>query len=146
MQLQKARIYNRLFQLGKNGTFYRVRYLSDGTMLGDLNENDKIAPKTVLVNETAASFDIPMQFRRYARRERSGWTWQLYLAFDKEVIIEAFEKELIEQAIILPYDKENKLQQVTLELVDSEYTHPVKREPASGTQVTLTFHATLGPV
>lgn len=144
MKLQKSRIFNKLYSLAKAGEFYRVHYASDGSMLTDYNAADKIQPKTILVNELTAEFETPENFRRFARRERSNWVWELYLAFSVEAALEKFEKQLIEKAIILPHDPDEELPQVTLNLLSVEYTHPVKREPAGGTQVSFTFQATVG--
>jgi hypothetical protein len=146
MYLQKARIYNKLLELAQVGKFYLATYNADGTLVENYTTDKEVSPKTISINEVTSDFDTPVNFRRYARRERSNWTWQLFLAFDKEVIVERFEKEIIANALILPYDKTHNLQQVTLNLVDVEYTHPVKREPAAGTQASFTFQAALGPI
>ena len=139
--MQKPRIQNLLMNLARAGKFYLAEYDHQGF----LSAGEAVSPKSVSVNEVSSEFDDPVQFRRFACRERSSWTWSMLLAFDKEVIVEEFEEALTEKAIILPSEPSKKLLQVTIKLLSCEYIHPVRMEAAAGSKVSLTFQVQVGP-
>lgn len=140
----RIRIQNKLVELAKAGPFYPVSYAN-----GDSSANtaQTVAPSSAIANEVSASFSQAVRNRMRDMRERTEWQFQLLIGFDQEVVCEAFERALTDNPVKLLRDPNNSLkQQVTLELRDAEYRHPVQQEGRTGTFVTYTFEARLSPL
>lgn len=102
-----------------------------------------IKPLTpILCNEINGVFEEDPQYKRSRILRRSGWTFQIKMRFDREVLLEAFEQSWMQNPLVIP--AANGLPQVTLLLQTSEPVHPVQQSGANGTIVTYTFEAELG--
>lgn len=142
MALQTDRIHNAIYAAIAAHDFPRVSYDPD-TKLRATDEMDTEKAETILVRATSTAFEQAVGYRRTPRvQDRSEWVWEAEVAFDNQVELELFERELSDGAILLPRTAELN-QQVTITLTAVEYTHPPQHQPSSGTRAVLTFTATL---
>jgi hypothetical protein len=142
----KVRVQNALIDAAMAGAarpFYKVTY-SDAQKLSLATSGGSpvlVLPKEAFANEVRTEYGEAAHFRRYRRLERTGWTWELRLSFDQEVVCEAFEESLADPPILLPSDKTLGYAQVTLAFQFADYTHPPTQQARTGTKVTYTFEA-----
>jgi hypothetical protein len=140
----KKRIYDALVATIKAGVFRRVTHdQSTGTLI----EGSVVAPASIEVNETESTFRRTSSRNRQSWvQERGDWEWMAHVDFDKEVMLEEFEKALLAVPIVLPHDPGNGLGQVRITLLRGRYRHPVRMQSSSGTKASYRFLAELSPV
>lgn len=139
---QRVRIQNHLMMLAKAFMFAAVTYDATTGLANQINNDTmKIAPVSANANEISSNFEVDLKQGRHRALLRTPWTFELHLTFDVEVMLEEFEASLIENAISLAKDAGNGLDQVFIELISSNYIHPVKQEAPTGTKAVFTFTA-----
>lgn len=104
-----------------------------------------VVPAQILANETGASFAEPQRNRQSFKQERSSWSWRLIIGFNVEISSEAFEQSLIEKPIRVLADPALGQQQVDIVLVDVQYEHPPQQQSPSGSRLTYSLAANVGP-
>lgn len=142
---QEQRIQNQLIAEAATGPFHPVTYDKD-TKLKTVDVLSTVQPGEALAQAISTSFGVPRRNRRSDRLERNKWRWHLACRFNQEVSIEAFEKRLIGQNILLARDDSNDVAQVSLKLQSADPFHPPQQQPNTGTQVVFVFEAELSPV
>lgn len=142
---QDERIQRQLIAEAATGPFHPVTYDKD-TKDKTVDVLSTVQPGEAIAQAISTSFGVPVRNRRTDRRERNRWRWHLACRFKEEVSIEAFEKRLIGQAILLARDQDNDLEQVSLKLQSADPFHPPQQHPNTGTQVVFVFEAELSPV
>lgn len=143
----KQAAHNAIVAAINQGVFLPVTY-DPATKLMSIpeDESEAIPPASLAANELTCLFGLPERNRRDRIMERNTWRWQAIVKFHREVVLELFEEELLAAPILVAQDDTKNLRQITLHLIDADYTHPPKQSPSSGTQVVYTFEARLGPV
>lgn len=136
------KIHKALRQAAKTHNFPMVNYPGNART----TTATVVPAKTILSNELTASFITPRRNRLTYRREKSAWTWELLVAFDRAVSLESFEDSLVESPPTIPRDEDEGTPQVVMLLEDAEYRHPPTTSPSSGTRVRYRFTADLSPV
>lgn len=136
----KEKIYEALIGLGLDGVFLPVTHAGRTMTIGSTS----VKPKTVLAWEDSSSFDVAIRHRRTRKQERIRWTWKLFLEFNREVTLEKFEEGFCNAPTLLP--RTTDTQQITFNLMDAEYEHPVRNQPVKGSQAIYTFEVILSPV
>lgn len=145
--LHKQSVHNSVVEAIKAGVFLPVTYDQETKLMSiAVEEEDAVPPASISANELTCLFGLPERYRRSRIFERNTWRWQVIVKFDREVVAEVFEENLLIDPILVPSDKDNGLRQITINLLDAEYIHPPRQGSSSGTQVTYTFEAQLGPV
>lgn len=131
-------IQNGLVTLAREHKFPTVLY-SDGLAQPSRDEGSSLRPRTVLANEVLRTFDVdPRQGQRRAL-ETLDWTFELLLAFDKEVSLDEFTDSL---TTTIPQIGENTRLGVLpcfAELTGYEVEHPAQQDASSGTKVRFRF-------
>lgn len=113
-------------------------------MTVDTTAMNFVLPDTVLVFSDETTFDRSERNRSNPRlpRERINAIWIVEMGFNKEVNFDALENNLMTQPPRIARDPASGiLQQVTLELLDVTYVHPVRGQPSQGSKVRLRFNA-----
>lgn len=143
----KQAIHNAIVDAIQSGVFLPVTY-DPATKLMEVptDEEDAVPPASFAANDLTCVFGLPERNRRERIMERGSWRWQVIVQFDREVVAEPFEETLLASPILLAKDTNRGLRQIIINLIDADYIHPPKQNPSSGTQVTYTFEARLGPV
>ena len=145
--LHKKHIHNAVVNALLQGIFIPISYdRSTKLMVIPETDADAVPPASIATNEVTSVFGIPERNRRERIQERGPWNWQAIVKFNREVVLELFEENLTANPILIPADPENGLRQIRINLVGSDYIHPPKQSPSSGTQVVYSFEARLGPV
>jgi hypothetical protein len=143
----KQAVHNALVAAINQGIFLPVTY-DPATKLMSIpeDESEAIPPASLAANELTCLFGLPERNRRDRIMERNTWRWQAIVKFHREVVLELFEEAVLAEPILIAQDDTKSLRQITLHLIDADYIHPPKQSSSSGTQVTYTFEARLGPV
>ena len=136
---QRTRVQTKLVELAKAASFPVVEYEHDGTPQPISDRQVLKANTPVLVNEVEATFSEDDSHRRSFRDQRDSWQFLMRLQFSREVLLETFENDLIDNPPIV--EAANGLSQVTLHLVSTDAEHPVQRNASSGTSVDMIFEA-----
>jgi hypothetical protein len=145
--VHKQYVHNAIVEALQQGIFLPVTYDPTTKLMSvPTDEEDAVPPSSLAANELTCLFGLPERNRRERIMERGTWRWQVIVKFDREVVLEVFEESLVAAPILVARDPSKSLRQITLQLIDAEYVHPPKQSPSSGTQVTYTFEARLGPV
>jgi hypothetical protein len=143
---QRVRIQNHLRDVAMAGDFFAVVYDKDTGLAADIDFNATdaliVRPKTALANEISSSIAEDANMGRRVQRRRQEWMFQLHLAFDREVSLEAFEQYLMDNPPILP--RTDQFSPASIYLTSCSYDHPPQQGAANGTRATLTFAVTLG--
>lgn len=139
--LQEPRIHNAVLIFTQdNGLFYvRVRNPETGLMAVDLTQ--LAVPATVQINPSSSVFEHSAQTGTTWRSERVSWAWELFLHFNEDVSLEAFENAWAAVPIRIPKDDVHGLSPVRLEIRSVKYSIPPAQEPANGTQAIVSFDA-----
>lgn len=146
MKSQRVRIQNFLIALARDSTdFFPVTYKpgSDANKW-EADEPDFGTPELVcsaLCNEQSSAFDTDAKHGRKFQVDRTSWTFELKIAFSKEVTVEKFEEKVTETPPSLARDEAEGLRGVKLLLERTEITHPVKQESKTGTKAKFFFRA-----
>lgn len=143
--LSKERIQNKILELGKAGPYYAVSY-DPTTGVAAADEGANIAPASCTTNETRALFG-PAHTKQYESRDVKVWSFELRVAFDREVTLEKFLTNLADRPPILPMDTVTGQRQVTLNLAGFALlnAHPPQQQPARGTHARVDIEAVLAP-
>ena len=136
----KEKIYSALISLGEDGVYYPVSHSGRTMTVG----GSSISPKTVLAYEESSDFDNAIRHRRSRKQERTNWRWILFLEFNREVTFEQFEEDFCNSPLLI--ERTSNSRQITFNLVDARYEHPVRNQPAKGSIALFTFDVTLSPV
>lgn len=124
--------------------FWPVTYVA-GAPVVDTTAGAEQTP-TLFVNETSSTFDTNSTNRQTLKQQKSNWLFQATLDFNKEVVLEVFEKLWERTPPKLARDPTNGLDRaVILRLRDATYSHAVQQE-GTGTRATYTFEAELSPI
>ena len=143
----KKKIHDALVEIIKQGIFLPVAYDPDNPIMFISDEaSDAVPPASVAVNETECTFGLPERNRRERKYERGPWSWQAVVKFNREVVAEVFEEELLASPILIESDRANNLRQVTVILEHAGYVHPPRQGSSSGTRITYDFQIRLGPI
>lgn len=140
-QVEKLAIHNRLLQVGKAGPYFAVVYdKNTGEAVAvDPDVTPTVDPKSCLCNETSASFDRDTRHGRDYTMDRVSWIWLLVLHFDQEVTTYEAEESWLTSPPRLAANAPESLRGARLELLNAEFTHPVKQDGHSGTLVRFFF-------
>lgn len=172
MGLERIRIQNALIAVALAASFYPVTYDKDtheasygqdpGSFDADhtqvapygvptsfitpapTNALKRVAPASAECNEVSSTFGVSNRTRTLSH-DRKAWLFELRLAFNQEVTIEAFEQYVLETPIYLACEPANGLRRIILRLIRSTPVHPARQEPNQGTRVTFQFEAELSP-
>ena len=105
-----------------------------------------LVPSSAEANEVQVVFDIDERYGRGVRQIRTSWAWQLKLKFEREVILDGFEKALMVDPLVIARDTASGIdRQITLLLETSNPRHPPRGGPSNGTKVTYRFVAVQTP-
>ena len=142
--IQKQRIYNAIINAVLNGVFLPVSFDADTNLMtiGDL-DSDRILPQTFLIDELSCGFGDTERYRREYVQERDSWSWLLRLKFNQNTLFEIFEKNILNDPIMIDRDAENDLAQVILHLKNAEYEHPVRQGSSTGSSAAYVIEARL---
>lgn len=123
------------------GTFPQVTYPA-----GARNTSDSVflQPKTILAKPLSSTWSTPERNRQRDFRERATWLWELTVAFDREVSLEAFELDITNTLLRLVRTATQP--QVDLIFEEAQYTSPPEQQPAGGTMVVYRVRAELTPL
>jgi hypothetical protein len=91
------------------------------------------------VDEISSQFVSDTDNGRYRNRKKSSWTWQMNVAFSREVDVNSFEKSLSSPVLFIPSAETSGNGQVSFLLTRTTVTHPPRANPATGTSVTFTI-------
>ena len=112
----------------------------DPNIIDPSEPSSSIRPLTpIICNETGSIFEEDPLYKRGRILQRSSWTFQIKMRFDREVLLEVFEESWMRSPLVIPATENHK--QITLLLQSSDPTHPVQQSGANGTAVTYTFEA-----
>lgn len=153
MKFYRTEIQNALVAAAMAGVFPIVSYdptthvASTSYVSGDLLAvGSWVAPVAALANEINGSFEEARLQRRKYQLDRTNWTFQLKLEFNREVVLELFEDSLRVTPPRVLRDPTNGLtNQVTLRLIDVVPTHPIQQESSTGTKAVYRFEARITP-
>lgn len=135
----RIRIQNKLIEIAEAGIFYPVSYKERKADSIDELHARRVSPSSVRANETVSSFEVDEKYRRELRLARTGWTFQLILQFDSEVVLEDFEESLQVSPPNLAADSDSGQRSAILLVEDAQYEHPPQSEGRGGTEVKYTF-------
>lgn len=121
------------------GPFNKVVHAPNGYRSSTL---ELAEPILVLTQETKAAFDTPKRNRRTFRDERQTWQWDLWLQFNVEVTLEAFEEAWVSDTPIVLYSGRPV---AWLRLRAADYDQPAYQDPNSGTRARYVVHAEMAP-
>lgn len=147
MALLKLAVENALVAAALAGDFYK-KTVDPVTKLSAAAETvpNKVVPASVTANEIEGTFG-DSQNKRTELLDRTGWTWELHLAFPCEVALERFEEAVTQPPLkVLKNTGAGINRQVTLRLVSASFRHPAQQQSPSGTRAVYTFTARLGPL
>lgn len=142
----RVRIQNELKRLAKVGRFFKVTYDPVTGNVSDVDPGvDPVeAPASVLANEITQNFAIDTEQGRRRILKSQSYVFQLLLQWNAEVVVEFFEKDLLDPLPRLPDDKVNNMEDVTLILARTEYEHPPEQNAGNGSAAKFTFEAVIG--
>ncbi len=145
--VDKIRVQQELTKLVRDADYYAVSYDPDSNEPADVDTSVgagtvKVKPGSVGTNEISCSWLIDARHGRRQIRERENWRWEAQVKFKSEVTSYVAEEAWSLKPLVLP--RSGSLRQVTLELVNATYEHPVRQEPHNGSRITFTFEARLG--
>jgi hypothetical protein len=104
------------------------------------------APMSHVSNDVRSGFTRrPKVNRRREFQERELWTYELILQFHRPVSLELFERDLMNDPIVLPEDLLNGLETVRMRMAEAKYEHPTEQQPSNGTKATYQLVAEVGP-
>lgn len=148
MITQKLRIQRVLVSLVAAHEFPVVTYDSTGAPNDIVTEGPEkavaLAHQPILCNETSSAFAEDERNGRDVVQARDTWNFALRVKFDREVLLELFEEEVMDNPPKIPGDSALGLPFVILRLINTEVEHPVQQQGASGTIVEFTFQAVQG--
>jgi hypothetical protein len=104
------------------------------------DEDEAVRPETVVCQEVRET-TRESRNRRTQQYERDLWLWELYLHFDREVILDDLTGRLRDGGLRIAHDETTGLRQVDVVLRDSMMAHPPQGQPAGGTWVRLQLQA-----
>lgn len=140
----RIRIQNAIVDFALAGKFHPVTYTVSGGGRHAVEDTTKdVAPASAVCNEIRATFKPAKVQRRSLSQDRDQWFFQLHVAFDQEVTLEAFERTL--DAIPVLGRDSTHTKNVTFELFQANYQHPTQSEPQPGSKATYTIIARVSP-
>lgn len=138
---QKLRIQNAILDTVLNRDFQGVVYDASGRPTAPKNITAKpLIP--VLCNEVGATFEDDEDYGRGVKSTRGTWTFALRIRFPREVMLEDYEEELMNDPPRIPFD--GGYPYVQIRLTSTEVQHPVQQQSATGTIAEFTFQAQQG--
>lgn len=148
----KLKIQKAMIALARAGEFYQVDYDEQGAPIDfarDTEDNipigtpigTRISPGSVGCNEVSSRFAPDTRQGRRVATKASEWLFELVLAFDKEALLEWFEKSINQNVPIVRLDNGTS---ALLRLRQKTVRHPIRQQSSGGTQVTYTVLADCG--
>lgn len=140
---QRVRVQNAILTMLKSGPYYEVAYAPSTGLAEDIDTGiaPTITPASARTNEVGSSFEVDQRYRRSYSLSRPQWDWIGIVAFDREVTAFQAEEDWRLSPPILP--KTGDLEQVTIEVTGSNYSHPTQQQGHSGTVIEFQFLARL---
>ncbi len=129
----KSAIHNALMAAVRAAKFYKVTYDGDGEnvkMVTRVHTEDEIRPASIEMNETKSTFTPSEDRRTTIKRRRTSLSWVIEMTFDHQVAMEAFEDALTRT---IDADAVNNVPGFHIALIDTEYVHPPRNDPETGT-------------
>lgn len=140
---QRTRIQAALIGLAQEGEFYAVSYDKDSKLPVPVirGTSATLTPEAVHANETGGAFDLDKNQGRELLRRRTKWTFDLYLGFNAEALLDYF-LDTFKRPPVLKSDGD--LPPVMLMLDSFQVNHGVTQQSSSGSSAVLHITATEG--
>lgn len=132
-----------LHDRARTGRFYQSRYDKDGMAVAiDPEVAKRLKPRSIAVNEISSEFQPDTRYGRKVHQVRTTWRFELHLGFDNEVTADFFEQDMIQP--VPRIDATEFHTYALVRLVNTEYDHPARDGSAGGTNLIMTWEATIG--
>lgn len=138
----RVKIQQAIYDAASAGTYLLASYSAKTGRPDEPAITDTASPKTIRVNEVNSKFGEDKNYRRGIKFVRASWVFSLNLSFDREIHLEQFEQELLDNPLFIGNDEqETSGRRFLISLVDATYTQPPQHNASNGTHVEYTLEA-----